>query len=59
MDNIIIFSARVAKDLIRKGFRVSDIQPDKALAIKTIFFFSNTEELRGYLNKEHNIQIEL
>lgn len=56
-DNIIIFSARVARDLIQKDFKLHDIQPDNKYKIKTIFYFKNTKQLRNYLKENHNICI--
>lgn len=57
MDSITIFSARVARDLIQKDFKLIDIKPDREKKIKTIFYFSDTEDLRIYLLKEHKIEI--
>lgn len=56
-NNIIIFSAKVARDLIQKDFKLNDIQPDNKYKIKTIFYFKNTKQLRNYLKKNHNICI--
>lgn len=58
MNNIIIFSPRIARDLIQKGFRVVDIKPDKNIRIKTIFFFENIKELKEYLSEKHDIKIK-
>lgn len=58
MNNIIIFSPRIARNLIQKGFRVVDIKPDKNIRIKTIFFFENTKELKEYLSEKHDIKIK-
>ena len=56
-NNIIIFSAKVARDLIQKDLKLNDIQPDNKYKIKTIFYFKNTKQLRNYLKKNHNICI--
>lgn len=57
MDAIVIFSARVARDLIQKKFELLDIRPDKSMPIKTVFYFQNTKETREYLKQKHNIEI--
>lgn len=56
--DIVIFSARVARDLIQKRFNLIDIKPDRKCKIKTIFYFENTKELRNYLSVNHNIKIK-
>lgn len=58
LNNIVIFSPQIARDLIQKGFRVVDIKPDKNIRIKTIFFFENTEEIKKYLLENHDIKIK-
>ena len=57
MKTIIIFSGRIARDLIQKEYKIIDIKPDKFNRIKTIFFFQDTEDLRLYLENEHNVII--
>ena len=56
--NIIIFSTRIARDLIQKGFVINDIQPNIKNKDRTVFYFSNTKEIREYLKEKHNIYIE-
>lgn len=57
MKGITIFSGRIAKDLIHKGFKLVNINPDKINKIKTIFYFEDTETLRKYLKDNHNIHL--
>lgn len=57
MNNIVIFSAGVARDLIRENYNLVDIKPDTHIKFKTIFFFENTQEIRNYLEEKHNILI--
>lgn len=58
MNSIAIFSARVAKDLIRsRRFKLIDISADKKIKIKTVFYFEDTEDLREYLKDNFNIEI--
>lgn len=58
MNDIIIFSARVARDLVQKKFELNDIKADKYNKIKSVFYFKNTQKLREYLKLEHNIEIK-
>lgn len=57
MNSIVIFSARVAKDLIQKEYKLNNITQDNKNKLKTIFYFENNLDLRKYLAKEHNIII--
>lgn len=58
MENIIIFSQRIARDLIQKDFKIVDIQPNMKNKERTVFYFANTKELREYLKENHNIEIK-
>lgn len=58
MENIIIFSTRIARDLIQKDFKINDIQPNIKNKDRTVFYFSNTKEIRDYLKEKHNICIK-
>lgn len=58
MENIIIFSQRIARDLIQKDFNIVDIQPNAKNKDRTVFYFANTKELREYLKENHNIEIK-
>lgn len=57
MNDVIIFSGKIARDLIRNKFQLVDIQPDRNCKLKTVFYFKNTNNLRQYLKKQHNISI--
>ena len=57
MNSIVIFSARVAKDLIKHDFKIIDINPDNDCKIKTVFYFEDTEKLREYLKLIHDINV--
>lgn len=48
-DTIVILSASVARDLIKKGFMVQDIKPNKHDFKKTVFVFKKTNSLMTYL----------
>ncbi|WP_313232340.1 hypothetical protein [Tissierella praeacuta] len=57
---ITIYSARIAKQIIEtRKFNLVSISADKAIKIKTIFYFENTLELREYLKKNFDIEIEV
>lgn len=56
--NIIIFSGKVARDLIQKEYKIVDIQPDRKLPVKSVFYFENTEDIKKYLLNEHDIKVK-
>ena len=57
MNSIVIFSAKVAKDLIRHDFKVVDIKPHEQEKIRTVFYFEYTEKLRQYLKLMYDINV--
>lgn len=36
---VIVFSGRIANELLRKGYQIVEVRPDKRNKIKTIFLF--------------------
>lgn len=56
--DIVIFSAKVARDLIKSDYKLNDIRPDRNIKIKTVFYFENTKQLKDYLKEKHNIEIK-
>lgn len=56
-DNIVIFSVKVARDLIQNGFMVVDISENNQRKNKTVFYFSNNEKIKQYLKEKWNIEI--
>lgn len=56
MNGKIIFSARLARKLIRKGFKLIDIKPNKDNHERTVFVFENTYELNKIINKNKIIK---
>lgn len=52
---IIIFSYKVAKDLIRKGFVVKDIRPNHKIKNGTVVVFENNEGIKRYLKEKWDI----
>lgn len=46
---VTIFSAKIARDLIKHGFVVRDIGANNLYPEKTAFGFEDTPELRRYL----------
>lgn len=48
-DTIVILSASVARELIKKGFVLKDIKPNKNDFKKTVFVFKKTNSLMTYL----------
>ena len=56
--DITIFSIKVTKDLLKQGFRLTDIAPRKEIPNCSIYFFENTAEIKKYLKTVHNIIIK-
>lgn len=54
---ITIFSAKIARDLIKRGFVIRDIGANNLHPEKTAFGFEDTPELRRYLLKKWGIKI--
>lgn len=46
MEGVLVLSGRVARRLLRKGYQIIDIKPDKNIAIKTIFVFKVENDIR-------------
>ncbi len=42
---IIIFAGRVARELLRRGYTIIDVKPDKTNKIKSIFVFRRENEI--------------
>ena len=52
---ILIFSYKIAKDLIKKGFVVRDIRPNHKVRNGTIVVFEKNEGISSYLKEKWNI----
>lgn len=56
-ESIIIFSPALARKLIKMGFQIVDIKPDKINPIKSVFVFKRNQaivnELERYKQKRH------
>ncbi|HHV73425.1 MAG TPA: hypothetical protein GXX41_02005 [Thermoanaerobacterium sp.] len=56
-ENIIIFSPALARKLIKMGFQIIDIKPDKINPVKSVFVFKRNQaivnELLRYKQKRH------
>lgn len=40
---VIIFSGRIANELLRRGFQIVEVRPDKRNKIRTVFIFNGEE----------------
>jgi len=49
-NNITVFNAGLAKKLIKLGYVVKDIEPNRNNPQKTVFFFEATEEIKNIIN---------
>ena len=47
----LIFDAKIARKLLKMGFVVIDIKPNRENTDKSIFVFENTEEFKGALTQ--------
>lgn len=56
-DAIVIFSGRVARELLRRGYTIIDVKPDKTNRIKSVFVFkreNNIEKVLKVLAEKEN-----
>lgn len=51
MDYKIVASCKLARALIKYGFRVIDIKPDRLEPTRTVFVFEDTKEFQDYIKK--------
>ena len=54
-NNITVFNAGLAKKLIKMGYVVRDIKPNKENPLKTVFFFDASEEIKKII-KDYKIR---
>ena len=54
-NNITVFNAGLAKKLIKMGYIVRDIQPNRENPLKTVFFFDASEEIKKII-KDYKIR---
>lgn len=47
----LVFDAKMARKLLKQGFVVIDIKPNRENTDKTIFVFENTDEFKAALEK--------
>lgn len=53
---ILIFSYKIARDLIQNGFVVRDIRPNHKVENGTVVVFEKNEGIRLYLKEKWNIE---
>ena len=53
-NNITVFNAGLAKKLIKLGYVVKDIKPNRENPQKTVFFFDASEEIKSIINDYRN-----
>lgn len=54
---VLIFSYRVARDLIQSGFVVKDIRPNHKVENATVVVFEKNEGVIRYLKKKWDIEV--
>jgi hypothetical protein len=50
----LVFDAKIARKLLKMGFVVTDIKPNRENTDKSIFIFENTEEFKKALDEVMN-----
>lgn len=43
--NVIIYSGKIANELLRRGHRIVNVMPDRRNKIKTVFVFANERNI--------------
>ncbi len=55
-DEVLIFSYKIARDLIKNGFIVRDIRPNHKIKNGTVVVFEKNEGIDRYLKEKWNIR---
>lgn len=50
-EGIIIFAGKVARELLRRGYTIIDVKPDKTNKIKSIFVFRRENRIEKVLHE--------
>lgn len=58
MKDVVIFSNKLANELIENGFNIKRVGLNKKDNKETIFYFENTGEIRDYLKVNKNIYVK-
>lgn len=53
-NHITVFNAGLAKKLIKMGYIVRDIEPNKENPLKTVFFFEDSAEIKNIIKDYQN-----
>ena len=48
---VIVFSGQIANELLRKGYQIVEVRPDKRNKIKTIFLFNVEQGIENEILK--------
>lgn len=57
MGKVFIFSAKIARDLIRNNYSIIDLAENQKLKGKTVYVFKKTDDIVKYLKQKHNITL--
>ena len=57
-DEVLIFSMKVARDLMQNNFIAIDIRPNRKYKGASIVVFEKTQEIEEYLLNKHSIAIQ-
>ena len=48
---IIVFTGKVARELLRRGYTIIDVKPDKANKIKSVYVFKRENKIENEIAK--------
>lgn len=57
MNNVPIFSLKIAKDMLNEGFKIVDIAHNTKASDKLVFYFSRTDEFVQLLKDKYNLEV--
>lgn len=55
--DIVIYSFYIAKDLVKEGFTLTNMNLNKKVRGKIVFYFEYSGKIKEYLSEHHNIEI--
>lgn len=56
--DIAIYSFKIAQNLIRRGYKLRNIELNSKIRNKVVFYFENNEATKEHLLEEHGIELK-
>lgn len=50
-NNIVVFTGRIARELLKKGFTIVDVKPNREQPLASVFIFKNEKGLEEEIKK--------